>query len=183
MTAATVLTSDLLDRFAAALRFAGAPLGDELAPGLSDGEIDGVGAALGVPVPPELRTLWRWGVPPENPRTRESLEVNREFELWPIDRVLKETRWQRMDAPIQTSIPFAGIAEGRGWLLVEGRVDLDASPVTHAFNETPDTFLAAPSIGALIEHWSKLLEDRDYYFDGQVWEPEDGPIEYVDEDD
>lgn len=181
--AATVLTSELLDRFRRALRFAGAPLGDELTAGLSDTEIDGLGATLGVHVPPELRTLWRWGVPPTEPLTRASMEVNGRFELWPPDQVIKATQWQRAeDDPIQTAIAFAGLYEGRGWLLVDGRAADATSQVIHTFNEEPGSIVVAPSLGALFAHWTKLLEDGDYHFDGQFWEPEDGPLEYIETD-
>lgn len=176
MTAEPALSPGVLDRFREALRFAGAPLGEELGAGLSDSEIDAIGAALRVQVPPELRTLWRWGVPPAEPRTRASLDVNREFELWPTDRVIEETRWQRAeDDPIQTAIAFAGIPDSRGWLLVQGRAENSISPATYAFNETPETYIAAPSLGALFAHWTDLLESGQYRFDGQFWEPEDGP--------
>ena len=65
------LSFDILDRFRAALKTAGAPLASAIDPGLSDAQIDEVAAELGMAVPPELRTLWRWGCPSSTANVRQ----------------------------------------------------------------------------------------------------------------
>jgi hypothetical protein len=52
--------SDALSRLEAEWVRLGAPIAGLLRPGLSDDEIDGQTASLGLTVPPELRAWWRW---------------------------------------------------------------------------------------------------------------------------
>jgi len=75
----TLLTTDLLDRFEARLRGAGAPIVDAWAPGLTDAQIDELVRPLGIDLPKEARVWWRWhnGVDREASRRFSSLILGR----------------------------------------------------------------------------------------------------------
>lgn len=169
------LTVEILDRFGETLRHAGAPLGNEIQPGLSDGEIDAIGAELGVAVPSELRTLWRWGTAPSEPRLEDSWDINYRLELWPPSYAVSRTKEHRRDEFVsQTTIAFGGPAN-RGWFLVEGGALHATSPVIYRLIDDPDPGSAAPSLGTLVEYWARQLAERAYYYDGERWYPDDGP--------
>jgi cell wall assembly regulator SMI1 len=54
------LTADLLDELAARWRAIDAPIAHSLEPGLSEEAIDELGESVGLWIPAEARTLWRW---------------------------------------------------------------------------------------------------------------------------
>lgn len=177
------LTPAILDEFRAALVHAGAPLGTEIQPGLNDEQIDQLGKELRVDVPAELRTLWRWGQAPTAKLTPGSWEVNPEFELWPASQAIRETEQYRLGGSASRHNIALGGPRGEGFLLVEGDRDSPSSRVTYAFIEDPDTLVAAPSIGALVQLWTHQLADGEYrYLDGQ-WDPLDGPLVIIPGDD
>ena len=172
------LTPEILERFREALVHAGAPIGDEIAPGLSDEQIDRLVGEVGVQVPQELRTLWRWGSPASAPRTHASWEINPEFPWWPPARAIKETQNYRLDKTVpRTTIAFGG-PSGNGYLLVEGNSNTTTSQVFLADIEDPDTLIAAPSVGALVQLWTRQLSNGDYRYDAGRWQPEDFPVPF-----
>lgn len=175
------LTSEILDRFVDALRHAGAPLGDEIQPGLSDDAIDHVGRQIRVEIPPELRVLWRWGVAPTDIRTPDSWDVNPEFQIWPPATAIKQTkRYRKDDMVSRSTIAFGGPSQD-AYLLVEGGATKPVSPVVYAFIDDPDTLGAAPSLGALFTLWTEQLAAGDYRYTGNEWEPLDGPTPWIPE--
>lgn len=169
------LTAEILDRFHQALRHAGAPLGNEIGPGLSDEQIDRLTEPLGLQAPPELRTLWRWGTAPIEPATNASWEINPEFDLWPPAQAIKETKEHRLDKTVSRATIAFGGPTGDAYLLVDGNSDAATSRVTYADIEDPETISAAPSLGALFVLWTDQLAGGDYRYVEDRWEPLDGP--------
>lgn len=90
-THAIPLTTEILDDFRAGLRRAGAPLADEFEPGLTEAEIDELGRQLGVRVPGELRTLWRWGTVRPRGVLSNFWSAAAGHELWPPAVAVSET--------------------------------------------------------------------------------------------
>lgn len=183
-TEATELTTEILERFRAALRIAGAPLGDAIEPGLSDAEIDAVEVQLGVAVPPELRTLWKWGRPSETRADPQNggWDINPEFELWPPANAVAMTQTFRSLIPeVSRQIAFAGPPQD-SCLMVDGDQTGATSSVRYVMIEEPDSFSAAPSLGALFQLWTDQLAGGDYKFSGDEWESLDGPLVFIPED-
>lgn len=173
------LTTEILNRFRDALRTAGAPLGDEFGPGLTDADIDRLGDQIGVGVPPELRTLWSWGTAPTKQQALDSWDINPQFQLWPPEVAIKQTeRYRRDDSVSRTHIVFGGPPQDE-YLLVEGNATRTVSGVILAIIEDPETLNAAPSMGALFSLWAEQLVAGDYrYVDGE-WRPLDGPRPWI----
>lgn len=168
------LTTEILERFRAALRTAGAPLGDAIGPGISDAEIDEVGAQLGVGVPRELRTLWRWGQPTADAATREAgYDVNARYELWaPADAIKATLFYRPFITELANCIAFAGPPQD-GCLVVEGNAGTVTSPAFEAYvgdnSLIHDGASLAPSLGTLFALWARQLECGDYTYDGREW--------------
>lgn len=162
------VTPEMLEHFAEALSFAGAPLIDELGPGLTDAELGELEATLGVSVPPELRTLWQWGTPPESPLTHDSWDLNPLVELWPPSIVVERTQFEREDPEFsELQIVFARAGNRR--LSVVGDAGLRVSAV---LDDDVDPVFVAPSIGTLIERWTKQMLAGEYWYDGEPnWKP------------
>lgn len=173
------LTPELLDRFRAALAAAGAPLADAIEPGLSDRQIDRIARRLRVKAPPELRTLWRWGAAPSRPLHRDAWSLNSEFDLWPPEIAIRETKAHRKDRSVSRSTISFGGPSGAGYLLVEGDAAMTHSRVMYSLIEDPDPFEAAPSLGALFTLWTTQLEQGAYrHVDGQWHDPEE-PLLFI----
>lgn len=176
---ATPLTFEILDRFRAALQRAGAPLGDEIEPGLTEEQINDLAGQLGVGVPPELRTLWLWGTAPATPHAVDAWDINPEFELWPPAVALAQTKNYRLDETVpRNTIAFGG-PSGEGYLLVKADDATAVSGVTYAFIDDPETLSAAPSLGALFELWAAQLAGGDYRYVADEWQPLDGPRTWI----
>lgn len=172
------LSNAALDRFHSALRHAGAPLGDEIGPGLSDAEIDRLGKRLAVAVPPELRTLWSWGTSPRQPTAAGSWDINAQFELWPPDVAIKQIEGARLDEAVsRTALAFGGSQDLL--LLIEGGATNESSPVVLAPIDDPSTLRAAPSLGALFNLWTDQLSSGDYRYVNGEWAPVDGPRPWI----
>ncbi len=171
------LSFEILERFRAALKTAGAPLASAIDPGLSDEQIDDVAAELGMAVPPELRTLWRWGCPADSAGDQEAgWDVNARFELWPPSYAVVATRhYQGWYEPLPAHIAFAGPPQS-SCLLVRGDDTAPTSPVIAAYIDDPDTSDAAPSLGALFQLWTEQLAGGEYKFIGDEWHPLDDPL-------
>lgn len=171
----TTLSTEVLERFRAALKTANALLGDEIEAGISDDEIDQLATELGVGVPPELRTLWKWGRPSADARRRDAgWDINRDFQLWSPTAALEGTRYYRSLMPeLGPYIAFAGPRQG-GCLIIRG--DHSAvSPVIEFYVEDSDpvdeAVAIAPSLGAVFELFANELEAGAFKYVGDRWEP------------
>lgn len=176
MTNTPPLTPAMLGSFGDALRFAGAPMGSEFLPGLTDPAIDGLGESLGVSIPPELRTLWRWRMPPKSSESPDPWDINPEFELWDPEAIVDMTRKSRVTAGVPAdAIAFAGY--GLEVLAVSGDDHSGVSPVLELSIADVDYSQVAPSLGALIHLWTEQMLAREYWYDAKVgWQPEDFPM-------
>ena len=173
------LTPELLDRFRAALANAGAPLGHAIEPGLTDKQVDRLTRKLGLEAPPELRTLWKWGVATGKPDHRDAWRLNPGFDLWPPDVAIRETKEHRKDRSVSRSTIAFGGPTGSGYLLVDGDPAVTRSKVAYSLVEDPEPFQIAPSLGALFELWTKQLENREYrHVDGRWHNPEE-PLLFI----
>lgn len=173
------LANEVLEQFRAALQQAGAPLGAAIGPGLSDSEIERYAGKLGVPVPPELQTLWRWGCPSPDASTIEAgWDINPEYELWTPQIVVGMTDdWRDSDPDLARCIAFAGPPQD-GCLIITGDDRAAVSPVKGWYIDsmTPvsDKPILAPSLGVLFHLWTEQLTSADgYTFSGGLWDPED----------
>jgi hypothetical protein len=172
------LSVQLLERFRAALRAAGAPLGDAIGPGLSDAQIDELAVELGAAVPPELRTLWSWGYPAST-WTDGGWDINPSFELWPPSHAVLATRhYQQSFEPLAAHIAFAGPPQ-TDYLIVPGNESTPTSPVLIVSLEDPGKTHAAPSLGALFQLWTEQLARGDFRFVGDEWQPPYGPLPFI----
>lgn len=173
------LSAEILDRFREALRFAGAPLGGEIGPGLTDAEINRLGDHVGVNVPQELRTLWRWGTVPETQSTPDSWDINPVFELWPPALAITETKAYRVaDTARHRALAFGGPSQD-GYLLAEADAEALISRVIYARIDDPNSIAAAPSLGAIFTLWTEQLAAGDYKFVGDEWRPLTGPRAWI----
>ena len=181
-TEARPLSPEILEEFRAALKTAGSPLGHSIDPGLSDEQIDQLAADLGVDVPPELRTLWRWGSPSPAAAKREGgWDINPSFELWPPAVAVKVTgKYRSYISGISRYITFAGPPQG-GCLLVLGDQTEPTCQVIYALIDDPDKLSAAPSLGTLFQLWTDQLTGGHYRFVGDEWETLDGPTPWITE--
>jgi hypothetical protein len=162
---AAVLDERLLDRFEAALRAVSAPVLRHLAPGLTDAQIDAQLAPLGIDLPEEARVWWRWrdGWLPGSPPAENHLVP---------DRVKRPVaRAAHLFADIAPYLPEWGM-EWQGDLKLLSFVSekprmyiacagpRDAPVPVWTQNDIEDPEQRLPSIGALIERWCWLLEER-----------------------
>ncbi len=172
------LSPEMLDRYLAALRAAGAPLADNLGPGLSDQEIDELLAPLGLAASPELRTLWGWRITSMASAPQpDAFDLNPDFELWPPEIAVKQTENYRdhTDGGHRPSVAVAGAKWE--WLLVlcDPNSAAATAPIEHFLLDEPTFATRAPSLGALFAKWTEQLERGDYTHTSGEWEPENPP--------
>lgn len=166
------LDTDLLARFESALRSAGAAVTGVWAPGLSDAEIDAAVASTGLTVPEEARRWWRWhdGTRPEAGPAAQELMPDRP--LFDLATALEQFRAAR--ATTQEVYGREGLLMPVGdqpWLFFDCSGDRDAPVPVLVGGHGQDIRPALPSIGALVEAWTELIETRVFTTDAEGhWE-------------
>ncbi len=176
------LTLEILERLRTALRSAGASLADELEPGLSDEQIDGLGDELGLAIPAELRVFWRWQTAPSTPRHEWSRDVNSEYELLPPHEAVELTKVMRTmfkDIGVEYSSSLLAFATCGAQV----RLAVDCSntgPLNPVLEESDDgEYPIGPSFGTLFAYWAQLIETGEYTADERgMWNeiPDDAPL-------
>jgi cell wall assembly regulator SMI1 len=172
------LTEALLDQLAAQWGRHDAPIARRLAPGLSDAEVDELAEPLGLTVPPEARTWWRWHngahdafIVTSGGKAFSSLErcLSRAAEMREIAREVPRAYGL---SPREADEMARGVwnwdwlplcEDGLGGMLVLGTAVDDPSrevcPVRYRSNDAgSDAPVVAPSIGALVREWIIALE-------------------------
>lgn len=169
--AARALTPELLDRFAEASRRAGGPLLDVIEPGLTDQAIDRLFAEVGLPVPPEMRVLWRWGAMPERPSNIRAWEIHPYFELLPPRRAVDATIERRNDPLLehQPSLVVFAVEQAPRYLLADTQNDAGVSRVMSS-EDNGSVVAAALSMGDLFGYWLGQIESGDSFHDGHRWQ-------------
>jgi cell wall assembly regulator SMI1 len=175
----TPLTLALLDELGALWQRHGMPVARRLTPGLTDAEIDALASPLGLRVPAEARTWWRW----HNGAHDTSILTSGGKEYSSLERCLGSVAEMRgiareVTRPYRLSTSEAEEME-RGvwnwdWLPlcadgVGGMLVVDAAAGTPAREQCPVRYrtrddgsnaaLVAPSIGALVHEWIRALAE------------------------
>jgi cell wall assembly regulator SMI1 len=176
---ASRLTQGLLDQLAAQWRKHDAPIARQLAPGLSDTEIDALTAPLGLTVPAEARTWWGWhngahnaSVLTSGGKAFPSLDRCVSLAARMRDMAYDVTRPHRLSATAADEmarevwnwdwLPLC--EDGVGTMLViDAAADSPARDVCavwyRAHDQSSDqAVVVAPSIGALVREWTRVLE-------------------------
>ncbi len=170
-TPAPALTPAILDRFGQASSHAGSPLLDVLEPGLSDGQIEGLVAELGLGAPPELRALWGWATMPERPSNPRAWQIHWSFELLPPTRAVHETKARRADPLVHPRHQHAWLAVAveqiPRYLLLDCS---DPAAVLPVLFDEEEVLTAAPSFGALFSYWTELIEIGDCFYKDGRWQ-------------
>lgn len=172
------LTEAALAQLAAQWRRHDAPIARRLAPGLSDAEMDALSEPLGLRVPPEARTWWRWHNGADNAfivtsggKAFASLErcVSRAAQMREIARDVARQYNLSGKAAGETArevwdsdwLPLSEDGAG-SMLVIDAAVDnspRELCPVWYrAIDDGSDGSLIAPSIGALVYQWTVVLE-------------------------
>jgi len=172
------LTDALLERLAEQWRRHDAPIARRLAPGLTDQEMDALTEPLGLRVPPEARTWWRWhngardaSILTGGGKAFASLErcVSLAAQIREIAR--EAVRPYGLSAQ-QSDEQARGIwnwdwlplsEDGVGTMLViDAAVENPRAlcPVSYRGPDhgTDDAVVVMPSIGALVQEWTRALE-------------------------
>jgi hypothetical protein len=175
----TPLTVDVLERWRAAARAVGAPLAEELQPGISDAQIDALLKPLGLTAPPDLRTLWGWG-------TSRAVPINPwGWSMYPFmgylrpERAVAQTVKERGLVDWGTEIPAS-------WLVIwddQERalcVDCAQPDRTPVYSLSAENTLWAESVAELVEHWTGLIADGFTEIRGDLWlETGDAPPDWI----
>jgi hypothetical protein len=182
---ARFLDQSLLEEFEVALREAGAGvILDSLAPGVDEAALDQAQAVIGVRLADEARVWWSWrsGYIPLVPVT----------DLLPLDVAISACHQRRQHAIHAAADAardrIASLSDperwhDRRWLPIFGPpqyaitcIDCDVPDATPAPIRRPsldsigDPDFArpiAPSLGALVQHWIRCLNDRTFVFDAE----------------
>ncbi len=157
------LSETFLERFLQAATVAAVPLVAELEPGLSDHEISDLGETLGIEIPAEIRTLWRWRTASAFPSHAWSWQANPQVEIWPPRHAIAETIEYREELDVEpglfdappTGLCFGGTPSG---LFVDAKEQTPVHSVGYFVVDHPEFLSVAPSVGALFEHWTAQLQ-------------------------
>lgn len=93
----------------------------------------------------------------------------------PGQRRVKRSSIGRTHRQQQPQVLRSPAPPGVGYLVVDGDTASPTSRVIHAFDDDPDTLVAATSVGALVIHWTELLEEGHYRCENGEWTSIDGP--------
>lgn len=154
----TPLQIELLERWEASARGAGAPLPDELQPGLSDAEIDGLLEPLGLRPPDDLRTLWGWRTAPVAPSTGSGWQMHPVHAYLPPARAVADTIEERNAADWGIDLPD-------NWLVVwDDQVralclDCSEPERTAVYSVSAENTLFADSVAEMLERWIALFDN------------------------
>lgn len=162
------LDQEILDRFLQAAAEVDAPIASQLAPGLSDDEIDQVIGESGVVISEELRTLWRWRTAAPSPETPVGWMIHPNFELLPPERAIASTLTRRAGlygwTPFKESWVAFATWRDPSYLVVD--VDLEQNGVTPIIYRLEEaTIAAAPSLGTLFSYWTEQITTGESYID------------------
>jgi cell wall assembly regulator SMI1 len=197
------LTEGLLEQLGAQWRKYDVPIARRLAPGMSDKEMDALTEPLGLRVPPEARTWWRWhngaheaSIVTSGGKTFSSLErcVSLAAEMRGIaHEVARPYHLSAREADDMARgvwnwdwLPLSSDGVG-GMLIIDAAVDnapTEVCPVWYrAIDFSSDqAVLVAPSMGALVHHWRVALataaEPYDHVRDLWVLDDERLPAGY-----
>jgi cell wall assembly regulator SMI1 len=167
-----MIEDESLNRLKTAWRSQGAPIADNLAPGLSAAEIDAYEAEHGLVLPAELRQWWGWhdgavtgkasGGPSAvgaGPWTLMSLAEaldERSFQLDMNDRPFDPDDWDGEWSP--SFLPVVTV--GNAWLFADlSASDGDRAPI-HLWGHAPDNIftVAAPNWADVVTTWTRSIE-------------------------
>jgi cell wall assembly regulator SMI1 len=170
----------LLDRLETLWRDQGAPIADQLAPGLTDEQLDGYERTSGLTFPAEVRRWWGWhdGVRRQFPGTREepgSVIGVGGWDFLSCDEVLAERAFM-LDVASRTGDD--DVYWRPTWLpMLVSHADLvfvdcaDPAPMVRIWHQAPDDLhtARARSWTDAVAFWVRMLAER-YY----LWSPDDG---------
>ncbi len=166
---APILTEARIDQLVDALRVQGAPIVDHLLPGLTDPEIDGILAPLGITAPMEARTWWGThnGVPVLDGGHSPAMALTTSWWWAPLDRVAAKCqliREQLADFEGLWLPAWLPIVIGDGELVIDTAVTPGGASPVHVIDLEGDEFdrphtPVLPSLGALIQLWTSALRN------------------------
>ena len=172
-----MLTIDLLEALADRWRLLGAPIIENLRPGLSDAEIDALTHPLGITLPGEARTWWSWhdGVGSDAGRPEHKIG-GLMMELIPLAEAVRDYQDGRallVDAGGEGALEdwptswFPITAQGHGDVVVcQCGVPRNAATPIHVFHwDQPDPRPAANSFGELIALWIEAIDSGRWVYD------------------
>jgi cell wall assembly regulator SMI1 len=203
VTETSPLTIELLDELARRWRALDAPIAQQLEPGLNDEAIDALVEPLGLRVPLEARTLWKW-----HNGARDAFIVTTGGKAFSALETCVELASQMRDIARDVARPYrlsASEADDMArsvwnwdWLPlaydgVSGKLVIDAArdatprdvcPVLYRANDDGSkAAVVAPSIGSLVRQWIAVLdaaEPYDHDHDRWIFDPEKLSREYDD---
>jgi cell wall assembly regulator SMI1 len=189
---APLLTEERLEALAARWREQGAPIADDLRPGLDNGALDDATVPLGLRLPTEARVLWGWHDGTESSLTSHAIGLDLLF-LSLGDAV---ARYRQEDAA-------AGVAVGDGsppeetwqatWFPVAARGDGAVMACDCSIPEgapTPIRYVhwdksgsgsrvpVAPSLGTVAAWWIEAIDSGAWHYSPQRmrWEADPGRL-------
>jgi len=196
------LTEKLLEDLAARWRAFDAPVARQLRPGLADDEIDALVAPLGLRVPPEARTWWKWHngggdacIVHSGGKAFLSLEHCVERATMMRQIASEVTKPYRLSAEERNDmahgvwhrdwLPLCPDGVGCMAVISAGRDDASKAVCPVLFRDWDgEASLLAPSIGTLVCQWISVLdagaETYDHRQDRWVFVPEKLPPGYDD---
>jgi|tagenome__1003787_1003787.scaffolds.fasta_scaffold20962551_6 cell wall assembly regulator SMI1 len=174
---AVMLTIDLLEALADRWRRLGAPIIENLRPGLSDAEIDALTHPLGISLPDEARTWFRWhdgvALDPGRPERRIGALMMEFIPLAEAVRDYQDGRAVLVGAGGEGALEdwptswFPITAQGCGDVVVcECSVPRDAATPIHVFRwDEPDPRPAAGSFGEMVALWIEAIDSARWVYD------------------
>jgi hypothetical protein len=159
------LSIELLDELEQRWRSQGAPVADQLQPGLSHAEMDALVAPLGLTLPDEPRVWWGW----RNGARGADLGVPVGFSHDSLQHAVERAGFQRRiarevadDDPSSmwrwSWLPWSYDISGAA-LVIEASDDAHVSPVSvHLIDDGSDIPVSAPSMGTLVRWWLELFD-------------------------
>jgi cell wall assembly regulator SMI1 len=171
------LTEQLLEQLGERWRREKAAIADQLKPGLCDSDIDRLAEPLGLLVPTEARTWWRW----HNGAGKAFIVMDGGKAFWSLQDALAHAALMRRiaydvtqpyhlsdadaDAMARTVwdwdwLPLCNDGVGGG-LVIDAGADqrVDVSPVLYRDRDSGSSASPlAPSLGALVSRWIEVLD-------------------------
>jgi cell wall assembly regulator SMI1 len=178
-----ILTEALLDELEARWRAQSAPIVGQLRSGIDDATMAELAAPLGLTVPAEVRTWYRWHNGATETEWRKDVEMcGMGWRFFSLERATKEAvrrRAMALKACNQDQeeadqsfwrwawLPLADNQHG-GVMFVDGRASSDP-PRTQVIYTEPeigtDTPPAAPSLGQVVTWWIEAIDTGLYAYD------------------
>jgi hypothetical protein len=149
---------ELLEGFLRALRRIEAPVADNLAPGLSDEEIDALLEPVGITLPEEARVWWRWRNGPDPAAPFASTRfAHRGFISLQNEAGYYSDRLEYDGEELGFGGMLQPVTE-RTEIFFYCRVDRDETVPVYEGPQGEPPELLLPSIGALVRRWTEVLE-------------------------